>query len=320
MKKTGKILLTILAASLLLFTAACTAETVNSEDESAAEETIAEEEAAEETTEEAAEEEEAVTGEEDEESEKTGTIELRVTDPPPANVKSAHVQLNNIEIHKAVADNTSEGEGEWIMLMESPMSFNLMDVIGIEQVLGMVTVDDGKYTQIRMDVTEVTGETTDDVSYTAEVPGDKLKITKPFSVENGVTTILTLDFDGENSLISKGNGQYAFKPVVKLSVEKSGTATQEQEEEEEQEQEEGSDEGQEQEQEQEQEGTNFEGVIASMTGDNWTVTINGENVTVDVSGAEIEGEPEAGLEVEITGTETYGVIVAASVEIKEAGE
>jgi hypothetical protein len=276
--KTARILLTVLAALLLLFTAACSAGPAGEGDVTSEEETRPEE-----GTEEV----------------KTGVIEIRVTDPPPADVRSAFVQLNNVEVHKAAADNSSDSQGEWIMLLESPASFNLMDVIGIEQLLGSVTVEDGKYTQIRMDVTEVTGETTDNVSYSAEVPGDKLKIVRSFTVEAGTTTIVTLDFDGEQSLIVKGNGQYAFKPVVKLSVVH----------------------GVEPEREQEGMELSFEGTIKAINGDNWTVTATTElrsaDVTVDVSGAEIIGEPAVGLDVEIDGTMTADIVIAEKIVVKE---
>ena len=52
-----------------------------------------------------------------------GTIEFQVTDPPPADVASAIVYLNNIEVH-LVSDNASG----WITIIEDPPSFDLMQV------------------------------------------------------------------------------------------------------------------------------------------------------------------------------------------------
>jgi len=159
-------------------------------------------------------------------AEQSGIIEIRVTDPPPADVKSAIVHLSNIEVHK-VSDN---GSG-WITISKSPPSFDLMAVIGVTEFLGSETVTAGKFTQIRMDVEKVevtiaTGNTTTEI--TAEVPSGKLKIVRPFTVEPGMTTVLTLDFDGKKSLILPGKDIAAakeralFKPVVKLLIEHEG--------------------------------------------------------------------------------------------------
>ncbi|MFC1992124.1 DUF4382 domain-containing protein [Chloroflexota bacterium] len=238
-----------------------------------------------------------------------GIVKILVTDPPPADVKSAVIHLSNIEVHR-VSGNTSG----WITVIGAPSSFDLMDVIGVTEVLGSANITAGSFTQIRMDVTEVTGNTTDDVPYTAEVPGDKLKIVRPFNVGAGATTILTLDFDGEKSLIRTGNDRFLFKPVVKLLIEK-GKAEQEREQEQEQEQEQKQ--KQEQEQGQETEELEFEGTIDAIDGNIWTMTIDGETRTVDVSEAEIEGEPAIGLPADIKGIVVDDTIMASEVEIKE---
>ncbi len=226
-----------------------------------------------------------------------GILEIRVTDPPPADVKSAIIHLANIEVHR-VSDNTTDNESGWVSVIGAPPSFDLMDVIGVEQFLGSVNITAGKFTQIRMDVIEVVGQTTDNVSYTAEVPSGKLRIVGPFEVGRGLTTVLTLDFDGEKSLILTGKDKALFKPVVKLLVEEKGKAEQEQE----------------QEQEQEREGL-VKGTIETINGDNWTVTIKGDTWIVDVSEAGIEGEPAVGLQVEIEGTAEDNVILASKVKI-----
>lgn len=163
----------------------------------------------------------------------TGTLEVRVLDPGPANVKSAVVFLSNIEVHMVpnddvsdnVSGNTTASENEtgtWIPVIGAPPSFDLMNIVGVQKVLGAANITAGKFTQIRMDVTKVTGVTTDNVSFTAEVPSGKLRIVGRFNVDGGRKTVLTLDFDGEKSLIKTGDGKFLFKPVVKLLVDNSG--------------------------------------------------------------------------------------------------
>lgn len=137
-----------------------------------------------------------------------GIIEIRVTDPPPPGVTSANVTLTNIEVHR-------EGGG-WETIIIDEATFDLLDVVGVTEVLGSANVTAGSFTQIRMDIdsVEVVSATGDNI--TAEVPSGKLRIVRPFTVEDSVKTILTLDFDGAKSLIITGAGKALFKPVVKL--------------------------------------------------------------------------------------------------------
>ena len=230
-----------------------------------------------------------------------GTIEIRVTDPPPPGVSSANVTLTKLEVHQ-VSDN---GSG-WITIIEDEVTFDLFEIIDQAMTLGSENVTPGKYTQIRAEVTGVEGLTKAGEPYKATVPSGKLKFVRPFNVEAGKTTVLTLDFDGDKSLIMTGKGKFLFKPVVKLLIEEKGEKVKEQE--------------QEQEQEGEEEGE-FEGTIKAITDNTtWTMTIDGEDWTVDVSEAEIEGEPAVGLEAEVEGIVVDDTIVASEVEIKEAEE
>jgi len=61
----------------------------------------------------------------------------------------------------------------------------------------------------------------------------------------------------------------------------------------------------------------FEGTIQAIAETTWTVKIEGENRTVDVGAAEIEGEPLTGSQVKIEGTEENGNIVAEEIEVEE---
>ena len=149
-----------------------------------------------------------------------GIIEIRVTDPPPAEVKSAVVYLTNIEVHK-VSDNVSDNVGKWMPIIGVAPSFDLMVVAEVAAVLGSANITAGSFTQIRMDVDRVEVVTVAGENITAEVPSEKLKIVGAFNVGGGRKTVLTLDFDGSKSLIITGKGKALVRPVVKLLVEKS---------------------------------------------------------------------------------------------------
>jgi len=143
------------------------------------------------------------------------------SNPPPADVISANVTLDNIEVHR-------EGGGWETIDIGENVTFDLMEVIGVTEVLSSANVTAGSFTQIRMDVAKVDvvfviGNITDNV--TARVPSEKLKIVKAFEVAGGTKTVLTLDFDGKRSLvlpgkdIAAGKQKAIFKPVVHLLVE-----------------------------------------------------------------------------------------------------
>ena len=138
-----------------------------------------------------------------------GMLKIYVTDPPPPDMEEVLVTIKSLEIHK-------DG-GSWETVDEDTHQFNLLDLIGIQEFLASKVVGAGRYTQIRLDIEKVeiklVGE--EDYHY-AKVPSGKIKLVGTFVVpENGVMEI-TLDFNGEKSVLVTGNGEYHFKPVIKL--------------------------------------------------------------------------------------------------------
>lgn len=138
-----------------------------------------------------------------------GMLKIYVTDPPPPDMEEVLVTIKSLEIHK-------DG-GSWETVDEDTHQFDLLDLIGIQEFLASKVVDAGRYTQIRLDIEEVKIKVVDEEAYHyAKVPSGKIKLVGTFVVpENGVTEI-TLDFNGEKSVLVTGNGEYHFKPVIKL--------------------------------------------------------------------------------------------------------
>jgi hypothetical protein len=256
----------------------------------------------------------------------TGFVEVHVTDAPPEdNVTSIMVTVSEVEIHKAVAEQeqeqeqsgsdnqtqeqeqqqTQQGEGEWITIdiSDDASTFDLLKIKGIEQFLATSEVEAGKYTQVRLAVETVEVALGDGELEPATLPSNELKFVRPFDVVAGETTVILLDFDAEKSVTVTGSGKILVKPVVKLTI-KPGESKGKPEEAE----------------EKEAERQEFEGIIDTIDGDIWTMTVEGESWTVDVSEAEIDGEPEVGLEAEVKGTVVDDTIVASEVEIEEEEE
>jgi len=141
-----------------------------------------------------------------------GTIQIFVTDPPPPDVDHVWVEVDNIEVHRAAGLDS-----RWITIVDEPVRFDLVAIIGVQEFIGTKDIDAGFYTQLRMNVTRATvivgGE-----EYDVFVPSGTLKLVRPFQVEDDKITGLLLDFDGDRSINVTGARQYMLKPAVTLLV------------------------------------------------------------------------------------------------------
>jgi len=149
-------------------------------------------------------------------NEKTGTLALKLTDAPTdLNIEKAVVTISEIAVHKAGA---SENESSWTTVVAEPQVFDLITLVNVSTVLGEQDLGIGDYTQIRLSIDSAV-VTIDGKDYPLEVPSDKLKLTKGFSIEEGKTTTLTLDFDAKESIKDSGSGDYKLTPVIKIIQE-----------------------------------------------------------------------------------------------------
>lgn len=152
-------------------------------------------------------------------SAKTGTIEVRVTDAPPEyEIATIEITFSEVAIH-AAGDN---GDGEWTYINIVGGSLDLLQLQdGVNTLLATAEdVTTGKYTQLRVTiamiaVTLVGGGVPPEVI----LPSGELKLVRPFTVEEGVTTTLLLDFIATESIVVTGDGKIIFQPVVKLTIQ-----------------------------------------------------------------------------------------------------
>ncbi len=143
---------------------------------------------------------------------RTGTVDVRVTDAPPKDVTKILVTSSKIEAQVTGAN----GESGWRTILEKPPVFDLVAVTAIEASLGTNLLPEGTYQQVRLSVDKVV-VTVAGVDKEAEVPSDKLRVVGGFEVAAGKTTVVTLDFDAEKSVVLAGP-KVMVKPVVKLLV------------------------------------------------------------------------------------------------------
>ena len=150
---------------------------------------------------------------------RTGTIEVQITDPPPPDVEQYLVTLSSVEVNKA---KTGAGS-PWITIANGPITFDLVELDGVEELLGSAVADPGTYRVIRLHVDGVKLKIVDVAELVdAKLPSGKIQFARSFEVEAGETTQLLLDFEGDKSLVVTGAGDYIFKPVIKLTVPVQG--------------------------------------------------------------------------------------------------
>lgn len=149
-------------------------------------------------------------------SEKTGTLSLKLTDAPTdLNIEKAVITISQVAVHKAGAD---ENESSWTTVVSEPQVFDLITLVNVSTLLGEKELGVGDYTQVRLSIDSAV-VTIDGQDFPLEVPSDKLKLTKGFSIEEGKTTVLTLDFDAKESIKDNGNEDYKLNPVIKIIQE-----------------------------------------------------------------------------------------------------
>ena len=154
-----------------------------------------------------------------------GILQVKVTDQ--GSISSLVLSISEVKVHKASATETeteqSEGQetnetdgGGWITVVGSK-TIDLIQVKGVNDLLGETSLAPGKYTQIRLSISSATA-VIDGVSHTLTIPSGTLKFVHPFEIENNKTTSLIIDFNADNSIV-KAEDKYILKPVVRISTE-----------------------------------------------------------------------------------------------------
>jgi len=141
-------------------------------------------------------------------SEETGTVSIYVKDLP-AEWTHVNVTFSDVRIHEAGEDN----ESGWHTLEIHNQTIDLASLTDVSALLASGNVSVGKYTQIRLVVTSVTGTMADGTIVNFTVPSGELKTTHPFNVTADDAQTLTLDFDLEHS-INYDSSEWKFKPVL----------------------------------------------------------------------------------------------------------
>jgi hypothetical protein len=156
-----------------------------------------------------------------------GTLGVSLTDAPSCGYDAVNVTVTKVRVHQsATASDTDAG---WTDITLNPArKINLLSLTnGVLSALGETPLAPGHYTQIRLLLDPNTGNGVANSAVktgtTAEIPlvtpsavQTGIKLVNAFDVVAGQRVDLVLDFDACNSIVARGNGSLALKPVVKV--------------------------------------------------------------------------------------------------------
>jgi hypothetical protein len=110
----------------------------------------------------------------------------------------------------------------WYTIVNESQEFDLIELRNATAVLGENNLSAGKYTQIRLTVEKANITVNDsegEKTFDLKIPSKTVKLIKPFWVYEGETTVLTLDFDVNESVHKTGKDKYIMKPTIKVIQE-----------------------------------------------------------------------------------------------------
>jgi hypothetical protein len=156
-----------------------------------------------------------------------GTLGISVTDAPACGFDEVNVTVSKVRVHQS--DNASENAAGWTDITLNPArKINLLNLDnGALASLGERPLEAGHYTQLRLVLDRNTGQSLANSvvleNTTAEIPlltpsavQSGIKLIHQFDVGSGQRVDLLLDFDACKSIVTRSNGTYALKPVIKV--------------------------------------------------------------------------------------------------------
>ena len=157
-----------------------------------------------------------------------GTLGVSMTDAPACGYDAVNVTVRAVRVHQS--SSAGEADGGWTdITLPEPRKINLLNLTnGILEDLGQTSLAAGHYTQLRLVldpnngnrmansvIRTTTPKNTTEISLdTPSAVQSGIKLRSQFEVLSNQRVDLVLDFDACKSIVTKGNGAYALKPVI----------------------------------------------------------------------------------------------------------
>jgi hypothetical protein len=162
-----------------------------------------------------------------------GVLGVSLTDAPACGFDEVNVTVRKVRVHQS--DSANENAAGWSEItLTPPRTINLLNLNDPTQPnfaldnLGETSLPSGHYTQVRLVLEDNNGNqpTANWVVLSStkaveplETPSairSGIKLINQFDVPSGQRVDLLLDFDACKSIVQRGNGTYALKPVIKV--------------------------------------------------------------------------------------------------------
>lgn len=156
-----------------------------------------------------------------------GTLSVSLTDAPACGFDAVNVTVSKVRVHQSAS--ASENDAGWADITLNPArKINLLNLTnGALEELGQTPLAAGHYTQLRLVLAAnagpgvansvvLSGTTAEIALDTPSAVQSGIKLINEFDVAAGQRVDLVLDFDACKSIVPRGNGSYALKPVIKV--------------------------------------------------------------------------------------------------------
>jgi hypothetical protein len=152
----------------------------------------------------------------------SGVVGVSLTDAPACGFDKVYVTVNKVRVHQS--SSATDTDAGWSDITLNPArKIDLLSLNnGTLDNLGQIPLPTGHYTQLRLVLDSnansvvVSGSTAEIPLVTPSAVQSGIKLINQFDVAFGQRVDLMLDFNACKSIVKRGNGSYALKPVIRV--------------------------------------------------------------------------------------------------------